>query len=472
MCDILVAVGSATLKGTVIFGKNSDRPPNESQPLVYVPRLDHEESMVRCQNIEIPQISTTYAHIGSRPYWLWGYEHGVNEFGVALGNLGAHSKEPYEMPADGAGLIGMDLVRLGLERGRTAYDAMSAVTHLLKEHGAGYCESPHVAKYNNNFVIADPKEVWILETAGRYWAAKRILDGVYHESNLYSIQTDWDKCHQDLIEHAIEMGWCGSESDFNFARNYGDYLGYPHRRSMIRYRRGLQLLTKKAGRITPEIMMEMLRDHLEGTLLESFWGPGENFYLSICCHEAPWGGGQTAASMVVELRDRVPELLKASCWASMAAPCTGVYMPLYPNEAEVLGKLSVAGDVYSENSPWWIFKRLQRHTERNYPVLGPFVRGIWKDVERRMIDQRSRVERAAIQSLEEGNEVGAVELLYDFVNTCSDECVKQARCLDIILGGMERKLPNYRDIRGDYINSLNEDVKIDFRPSEQKCNAD
>ena len=147
-------------------------------------------------------------------------------------------------------------------------------------------------------------------------------------------------------------------------------------------------------------------------------------------------------------------------------------MPLYPNEAEILGKISVAGDVYSENSPWWIFKRLQRHTERNYPVLGPFVRGIWKDVERRMIDQRSRVERAVIQSLDEGNEAGAIELLHFFVNTCTDECIKQARCLDKLLDGMERKLPKYRDIRGDYINSLNEDVKIDFRPSEQKCYAD
>jgi secernin len=100
MCDTLVAVGKATMDGIVIFGKNSDRSPNESQPLVKHPLLSHEEPTVKCQNIDIPQVPITYEQIGSRPYWLWGYEHGVNEFGVVIGNLGVHSKEPYETPAD------------------------------------------------------------------------------------------------------------------------------------------------------------------------------------------------------------------------------------------------------------------------------------------------------------------------------------------------------------------------------------
>jgi dipeptidase len=141
MCDTLVAVGKATPNGTVIFGKNSDRPANESQPLVYQPRLSHddreEETSVRCQNILIPQVKVTYGHIGSKPYWLWGYEHGVNEFGVAIGNLGVFSKEPYETPSDNAGLIGMDLVRLGLERGKNACEATHVITELLEYYGAG-----------------------------------------------------------------------------------------------------------------------------------------------------------------------------------------------------------------------------------------------------------------------------------------------------------------------------------------------
>lgn len=91
-------------------------------------------------------------------------------------------------------------------------------------------------------MIADSQEVWVLEIAGRYWVAKRIVKGVYHEGNLYSLETDWDECHPDLINHAIEMGWCNPKRDFNFAKTYSDYINFPIDKSMIRFRRGKQLI--------------------------------------------------------------------------------------------------------------------------------------------------------------------------------------------------------------------------------------
>ena len=42
-CSTLIAMQDATLNGDVIFGKNSDRPVNESQPLEYFPPADHED---------------------------------------------------------------------------------------------------------------------------------------------------------------------------------------------------------------------------------------------------------------------------------------------------------------------------------------------------------------------------------------------------------------------------------------------
>jgi len=58
MCDTLVAVGSATAGGSVILAKNSDRPPNEAQPLRYYPRMRHKpSSVVRCTwSVEVPQV--------------------------------------------------------------------------------------------------------------------------------------------------------------------------------------------------------------------------------------------------------------------------------------------------------------------------------------------------------------------------------------------------------------------------------
>ena len=78
MCDTLVATAKATVDGTTIFAKNSDREPNEAQHLFYAPAVDHTgDAQVRCTYIEIPQVEHTHAVILSRPFWMWGAEIGV-----------------------------------------------------------------------------------------------------------------------------------------------------------------------------------------------------------------------------------------------------------------------------------------------------------------------------------------------------------------------------------------------------------
>lgn len=41
MCDTLIATKLATENGIAVFGKNSDRPPNEGQHLIHVSAADH-----------------------------------------------------------------------------------------------------------------------------------------------------------------------------------------------------------------------------------------------------------------------------------------------------------------------------------------------------------------------------------------------------------------------------------------------
>ena len=77
--DTLVILGPPTQGGHTLFAKNGDRPPTECQPLFQAPRLPHPQgATLRCQYIAIPQASETLAILGSRPWWLWGFEHGVN----------------------------------------------------------------------------------------------------------------------------------------------------------------------------------------------------------------------------------------------------------------------------------------------------------------------------------------------------------------------------------------------------------
>lgn len=114
-CDTMVALGRVTAQGQTIFAKNSDRPADECQPLAFHPRRSHPPgTTLACQFVELPQAETTWRHIGSRPYWCWGYEHGFNEHQVVIGNEALPSNLP---TAQEVKLIGMELLRLGLERG-------------------------------------------------------------------------------------------------------------------------------------------------------------------------------------------------------------------------------------------------------------------------------------------------------------------------------------------------------------------
>jgi secernin len=199
-CDTSVALGPATFDGSAIFAKNSDRPANECQPLTHAPGRRHAPgATLRCQYLEIPQVAETWEVIGSRPYWLWGFEMGVNEWGVAIGNEAVFSCEPYEeVPA----LIGMDLVRLGLERGRSADEALRVITALVERHGqGGSCDAATFRTYHNSFIVADPTTAWVLETFGRRWTARRVRDRAAI-SNLYTIGEEWDACSPGAVERA------------------------------------------------------------------------------------------------------------------------------------------------------------------------------------------------------------------------------------------------------------------------------
>ena len=157
MCDTFVALGNASKDGNVIFGKNSDRPFDEIQLIVYAPQKKHEKgNILKCTHIEIDQVQETNAIILSQPWWMWGAEMGANEYGVVIGNEAVYTHEPIR----DTGLLGMDLLRLGLERGKTAKDSLNILTSLLETYpqGGGCAYNDPSWTYHNSFIIADPKE--------------------------------------------------------------------------------------------------------------------------------------------------------------------------------------------------------------------------------------------------------------------------------------------------------------------------
>uniref|UniRef100_G3NLN3 Secernin 3 n=1 Tax=Gasterosteus aculeatus aculeatus TaxID=481459 RepID=G3NLN3_GASAC len=270
-CDTFVALPPSTEGQRVIFGKNSDRPCDEVQEVVYLPARDHGAGeKLECTYIEIEQVAHTYAVVLSKPAWLWGAEMGANEHQVCIGNEAVWGRES----ADGdEALLGMDLVRIGLERADTAEKAVDVITELLQKYGqGGTCMEDECSfTYHNSFLISDRKEAWLLETSGKHWAAERVEGGYRNISNQYSITTKIDKEHPEMREYARGQGWWDGATPFNFSTVYSFTTTARIEASGSRYCEGKKLLEKNDGHITAETMMDILRDKDSGINMEGLF---------------------------------------------------------------------------------------------------------------------------------------------------------------------------------------------------------
>jgi hypothetical protein len=176
MCDCLLALAGATRHGSSLFAKNSDRPPSEPQVIErHEPRRDR--GPVRATHIEVaPWREDTIGFVGSRPTWMWGVEHGVNDAGLAVGNETIYTRLDPRPFRDA--LVGMDLVRLALERAVTAAAAVSVITDLLQRYGQGGTGHVGVHRpYWSSFLVADPTSGYVVETSGTAFAVEEVAVG-------------------------------------------------------------------------------------------------------------------------------------------------------------------------------------------------------------------------------------------------------------------------------------------------------
>jgi len=256
MCDTLIALPDATADGAMLFAKNSDRPAGEGQRVQHYPARRHDTgAALSCTYIDIPQAPETHAVLLSKIDWMWGAEMGANDAGVVIGNEAVWSRAPSGPTA----LLGMDLVRLGLERAATAVDAVAIITDLLETHGQGgaCAENDPGWTYDNGFLIADADEAWVLETAGRQWVAKRITTSTHNISNRISLGADHDRCSKGL-----------ESVDFSAVFSLAPPTVEPGSREAEAAIR----LANDAGNISPDSLMVLLADHASGLCMH---GPFE-----------------------------------------------------------------------------------------------------------------------------------------------------------------------------------------------------
>ena len=413
-CDTLGVHATLSVFHTHMLGKNSDRPVGEAQPLVWFPAADHEPgATVDCSGFVIPQAAHTFGVLGFKPYWIWGFEMGANDRGVVIGNEAEFSRDFGKEPSEG--LLGMDLLRLGLERGDSARAALEVIVKLLEQYGQNHNASAlKDRRYENSFLIMDEKELWVLETGGRRWCAKRV--STFHAlGNTYSIGGDYELASPDLEAHACENGWLLPYEPFSFEKAYSapiPYFGLTTPRN-----RRVRKLAAETPMHSFETMKRIFRDHHEGELTGPRWGDTSGAFPTVCFHSSSMDTAQTAASMLAAYKPGLGLTLRAA----FSQPCCSLYLPVYPGfEQPVL--LSSGEGVFDESSLWWLMDRLAKTIAVDPERFAPTVRAEIVMLEEDYESCAKQVEAQADAKFEAGDEAGARALLFEL----SDACAKSA----------------------------------------------
>jgi secernin len=383
MCDTQVLVHG----DTVLFAKNSDREPSEAQRVVRLaPVRGDRRSRVRVTHVEIDQVPDRHGVILSQPAWMWGAEMGANDRGVVIGNEAIFSRAVSRRPA----LLGMDLVRLGLERGASARGALEVITELLERHGqggrAGYRDARF--SYDNSYILADAGEAWVLETAGRHWVAKRVRQSAAI-SNCLTLDADVDLSSAEVSSLPRHRGRA-RDGAVGFAGAFDTRLMPWLAGARSRLALSRRSLARTAAAPKPGLghMMAHLRCHRRDGI-----EPSQGSTRDVCMHAgSPLRPHQSCAAMVSRLSPRGAVHLVTGT----SATCLSIFRPV-GFESDV--PYHALAPERGEPELWWRHERVHRHV-------------LFDDPSRRaLVTDRDRAERSILARVDrDPGEVTAADL--------------------------------------------------------------
>jgi dipeptidase len=443
MCDTFIVQGRLMASGRTTLAKNSDREPNEAQYLETFAAADHAPGgTLRCTYVEIPQVAHTYAMIGSRPWWMWGFEHGVNEHGLAIGNEAVWSKVPASTEP---GLLGMDLLRLTLERAKNADEGLFILTQLLERHGqSGATSALRTQSYHNSFIIADTDGGWNLQTAGRHWVARRI-DGWDAISNVYSIGADYDRISAGAIDHATQQGWFDPKAGkpFDFAAAFADTtLAFlPGCAARLAFAQAGLASLERQRKVALEDVFALLRSHGTDDQPDD-WRPPADGEALICMHAGRPEHSETAAAMVAELPQGQLHGSPYLLWVALASPCLSSFVPVWQDSGQPDGWQQPPMGGRGNRDAWWNMEAMQRRIEQDYGRYAAAPKALFSALEAGTL--------AAVRAL--APDAGRAER-----GALTQDIARRQEAASRIIDAMTREFaadvvgPRHDDPRGDYL---------------------
>lgn len=461
-CTNFLVGKKASADGSVFITYNADSYGMYGR-LIYLPHAKHAPGTMRKiydgdtnkYYGEIPEASETYA--------VMGY---INEHQLAIMETTFGGRPEL---VDTLGKIDyVSLMRLGLQRARTAREAIKIMIDLVETYG--------YASEGETFSIADPNEVWIMEMVGKgsnergaNWVAVRMPDdhiachANHSRIHKFSQYPKSDVLHsKDVINYARLKGWyTGKDADFDFSATYApaDFgaIRYCETRVWSFYNRfvdgmsqyldyadgrhigqpgvePMPLFMKPKRPITRQDMLDGMRDHYEGTpfdvLKDCGMGPGEMPYRPTPLtfeykgkkyfNERPISTQQTADTYIAQLRSWLPDAIGGILWYGQDDPNMVCYVPIYCQNTTVPDCFDTAGaDAahFSWNSAFWVCNWVSNMVYPRYNQLFPVLREQRDALDRTYTAAQDTLETHALELYRQNDHEAARALL----NTYSEQ---------------------------------------------------
>lgn len=398
----------------------------------------------------IPEASITYNVIGN-----------INEYQVSIGETTYGGRE--EM-VDTTGIIDYgSLMYLGLQRAKTAREAIKVMTSLAEKYG-----------YNSEgetFTICDPNEAWIMEMMGCggdkkqkvVWVAVRIPDnaicGHANQSRIgkFSAYNTEVITSKNVITFARSKGWFkGKDTDFNWKNAYAkpDFSGrricdarvwsfFNHFKDMSRWlpwaegrdanAEDMPLWIIPNRKLSVQDMEACMRDHFEGTpfsldqdLGQGDWDmPYRPTPLYFECNgkkyfnERPTSTQQTGFTYVAQLRSFLPREIGGILWYGNDDGNMVAYTPIYCGntiQPECYNTPDADAVTYSDKNAFWVCNWVSNMVYPRYSQMFPSLKSVRDSLEKSYFKNQASVEAKA-QQLYSSDKEAALKYLNNYSNT-------------------------------------------------------
>ena len=405
---------------------------------------------------KIPQVKHTYQVTGN-----------MNENQVAIGETTYGGRKELATQKDALVDYG-SLIYISLQRSKTAREAITVMTDLVKNFG--------YASSGESFSISDANEVWILEMIGKgegqkgaVWVAMRIPDGYIsgHANQARITQfplNDPKNClyATDVISFAREKGWFeGKNNEFSFSDTYApvDFSGARFcdarvwsgfnkvNKQMKQYEsyamgkvtydankvatNRMPLWIKPDSLLSVKDVMNLMRDHYEGTELDMTKDPGTGPFGSpyrwrpmewkvdsvTYVHERAISTQQTGFSFVAQSRPNLPNPIGGILWFGLDDTYLTCYMPIYCGIKQVPNSVKVGdGDMltWSDNSAFWVFNQVSNQVYTRYSDMIVDLQKVQSQLENKFFSLTPVVDQAALSLWNKGEKDLALQYLTDY----------------------------------------------------------